>query len=48
MVIPISQTADDDGIMATISDGRNTTDERSSARLLHFVRCLRLTYEVGV
>ncbi len=48
MVISISQTADDDGVMTTISDGRNTTDERSSARLLHFVRCFRLTYEIDV
>ena len=48
MFVPISQTANDVGVMATVSDGRNATDKRCSARQLDFFRCLRLTYEVGI
>jgi hypothetical protein len=45
---PIPETANDVGVMTTVSDGRNATDERGSARHFYFFRCLRLTYEVGI
>src|SRR5690348_4550246 len=48
MLEPIPETANDVGVMATIADGGNATDERGSARRFYFFRCLRLTYEVGI